>query len=572
MAAPKPLEDLQQAHKRRRSRESFLETLESIIVAFVLAFIFRAFVVEAFVIPTGSMAATLYGAHLEFKCSDCGYDFAVGGDWHLEPDPVCPNCFLPQHVPAALTHYAGDRILVLKFLYDFQPPERWDVIVFHNPNLAEQNYIKRLVALPGETIELVRGDVTINGKIVQKTDAAQDALWMLVHDTRYKPTRRDWHPRWIADKEWQPQQDGFVAEKTPARDKTAWVTYQHRDPLGHVSNIGDFYAYNSTDGRRFSSIACTDLGLRAEVTAGQATSVVTVEMRAYKDTFRFELTADGHEQPTRILLNDKPVAQASGGVLPVGRPITVEAANVDHKLMLLVGGKRVTPIRSLETTPEGDVLYTATPLTPKEERLYDPRPLSVEEYRLLGPEPPSREEYQMLSPEPLNPGKERLLDPKPLTPAEHDQLIRNSPGAFEMRFFDGKPMTRDERRLLDWRKKNDLQALAAGVRIGVRGGTAKVGYLRLDRDVYYQNAQQPAGGPGNGTEGHPFALEQGEYFVLGDNSPNSLDCRLWSLPLARPVVPERNLVGKAFFVYWPSAGTRYHIPLAPDATGFRLVH
>jgi hypothetical protein len=65
-------------------------------------------------------------------------------------------------------------------------------------------------------------------------------------------------------------------------------------------------------------------------------------------------------------------------------------------------------------------------------------------------------------------------------------------------------------------------------------------------------------------------LEQGEYFVMGDNSPKSFDCRLWPLP--RPVVPERNLVGKAFFVYWPSAGTRWRIPLAPDPTGFRLVH
>src|SRR6266404_9473287 len=54
------------------------ETLESILVAFILAFIFRAFVVEAFVIPTGSMAPTLLGAHMRFRCPDCGYEFDVG--------------------------------------------------------------------------------------------------------------------------------------------------------------------------------------------------------------------------------------------------------------------------------------------------------------------------------------------------------------------------------------------------------------------------------------------------------------------------------------------------------------
>ena len=48
------------------------ETVESILVAFILAFIFRAFIVEAFVIPTGSMAPTLMGAHMQFTCSHCG--------------------------------------------------------------------------------------------------------------------------------------------------------------------------------------------------------------------------------------------------------------------------------------------------------------------------------------------------------------------------------------------------------------------------------------------------------------------------------------------------------------------
>jgi hypothetical protein len=74
---------------------------------------------------------------------------------------------------------------------------------------------------------------------------------------------------------------------------------------------------------------------------------------------------------------------------------------------------------------------------------------------------------------------------------------------------------------------------------------------------------------GWGTAGRPVTLEAGEFFVLGDNSPNSRDSRIWDL--RSPVVPRRNLVGKAFFVYWPAAGTRYHIPLAPDPTEWRFV-
>ena len=58
------------------------ETIESIVVAFALALLFRAFEAEAFVIPTGSMAPTLMGRHKDLSgnsaCGSCGRDFRVG--------------------------------------------------------------------------------------------------------------------------------------------------------------------------------------------------------------------------------------------------------------------------------------------------------------------------------------------------------------------------------------------------------------------------------------------------------------------------------------------------------------
>src|SRR3954465_14949269 len=84
---------------------SIKETIEAILIAFILAFIFRGFVVEAFVIPTGSMAPTLLGAHMRFTCDDCGYQFDVnysapgsGDDLNVPSQSdkivkaVCPNC------------------------------------------------------------------------------------------------------------------------------------------------------------------------------------------------------------------------------------------------------------------------------------------------------------------------------------------------------------------------------------------------------------------------------------------------------------------------------------------------
>src|SRR5215204_855017 len=92
---------------------SIKETIESILIAFILAFIFRGFVVEAFVIPTGSMAPTLLGAHMRFTCDDCGYQFDTnfnvnsGGSTDDVDIPktggrhdsiYCPNC--GYHLPA----------------------------------------------------------------------------------------------------------------------------------------------------------------------------------------------------------------------------------------------------------------------------------------------------------------------------------------------------------------------------------------------------------------------------------------------------------------------------------------
>ena len=492
-------EDLQKRCERRKKRESLLETLESIHVAFVLAFVFRAFIIEAFVIPTGSMAPTLYGAHTEFVCQDCGYRFAAGAEGR-GPAPLCPNCFLMQPIrPRGVSLYSGDRVLVLKFLYDFEVPRRWDIIVFRNPKEPAQNYIKRLVALPGETVELVRGDVTIDGRIVPKSDRAQDALWMIVHDTRYRPPWSTWTPRWKADLGWRADGAGWRLE-SPGREET-YLTYEHRDPKERPSNILDFYAYNTSSGNgdnlRLGSNVCTDLGLRTEATLGSPQAVFVAELAAYRDHFRFELSARDSGRPTRVLMNGRPMAEAPDGVLTVGRAAEVLVADVDHKLMLLVDGKRVLTALGGPASPEGDPLYEPTPLS-------------------------------------------------------DDERLR----------MDG------------------LAGGAGGVRVGASGGPVRLEYLRLDRDVYYTNSDiERTNLPGHGTEGHPMALGADEFFVLGDNSPNSADCRAWPLPnaefpQARAVVPRRNLVGKAFFVYWPAAGRRtdLRIPLLPDPTGWRFVH
>src|SRR5262249_11670519 len=62
------------------------ETIESIAIAFALAFLFKTFEAEAFVIPTGSMAPTLMGRHKDVVCPECGFRYSASGSEEADRD------------------------------------------------------------------------------------------------------------------------------------------------------------------------------------------------------------------------------------------------------------------------------------------------------------------------------------------------------------------------------------------------------------------------------------------------------------------------------------------------------
>src|SRR5258705_7254753 len=254
------------------------ETVESIVIAFVLAFLFRTFEAEAFVIPTGSMAPTLMGRHKDVVCPKCGYRYQVSASEEESEDPrrqtsdviagKCPMCqyVLPMHpnLPQGVAEarqadipmqrsYNGDRILVNKYIYSFSDPKRWDVVVFKFPGDAKVNYIKRLVGLPGEKLRIYQGDVFIGNEnasedkdyeIARKPPKKVLAMRQLVHDTKYDPAELDaagWPLRWHSAPESGP--GAWKVEKTTsgknvrqqysvdaATDADSWLGYENLVP------------------------------------------------------------------------------------------------------------------------------------------------------------------------------------------------------------------------------------------------------------------------------------------------------------------------------------------------------
>lgn len=112
-------------------KSTIREYFESIVIAVILALFIRTFIVQAFKIPTGSMENNL-----------------------LIGDHLLVNKFVFGPTPLAI----GRAVLPVR------PIHRRDIIVFKYPDEPERDFIKRVIGLPGETVELRNKKVYIDGK------------------------------------------------------------------------------------------------------------------------------------------------------------------------------------------------------------------------------------------------------------------------------------------------------------------------------------------------------------------------------------------------------------------------
>ncbi len=512
--------------------ENIKETLQSILIAFILAFVFRSFFVEAFVIPTGSMAPTLLGKHVRFQSPPTGFDFAVNPRDNIpgteEPTPIQRGISVTDPMSGedlqslmARTR-SGDRILVLKYIYAIFQPQRFDVIVFKNPNFPAQNYIKRLIGLAGEDVWLVDGDVFARPNegrdaledgwsIQRKPVHVQREVWQPVYYSEHRPLNADqpgvtWHSPWKAlSGEWEiGTRPGYLSlTRGPAS-----LVFEPED------GITDYTIYDQTR-EHYARIPggffnVSDIRVAAGVKPGEQNLQTTIEIDARGHEFQ-ALVAAG-EASVRMRRRDAEEWTVLESVpldpFTAERITNVEFWHVDQSLSLWIDGRRVA--------------YGEYDWQP-DQRLH-------ESIGLTGLEIRETESLHARRGEQYNALLDQRYVPEPA------RVIWS---------FEGSPV--------------DLYR------------------VQVDRDLYYRPANYPGEplGTGPGLATHPnniARLDHEEYFACGDNSALSHDARLWGPPddwvasridPDQGIVNEKMLLGKAFFVYWPS--------MQPFSDGGRLL-
>jgi len=465
----------------------------------------------------------------------------IGAPWPIL-DPMISTTRRAADAPIAdliPESAAGDRVLVLKYLYNFMEPKRWDVVVFKNPTNPtgdDSSYIKRLVGLPEEQLLILDGDVFIaplgaarsEFRVARKPEYVQRAVWQTVHDSDYVPP----DPARIATSTgtiWQgPPWEATGISQGAKRNDRAWRADSAAPSTlvwrNDILPINDFTIYNQprVARERDSSaaysrpVAVSDIRVTAAIEADDPSKLkVEYALAARQRTMRFTLeggkatieierSVDAGGDSAGKTPEKLGSASASFDVPATGAPFDVEFWHVDERLSAWINGEEVVALDA--------------------------------------------------------------------TFASIEDRLQSS--------FFGHTMESYTRSF------GDVSAPPARLAWSFEGSPLTLRRMRVDRDLYYRagsqqiNGQSPENGPAiSGAAfgvdfNKPAELKADQFMMCGDNSCASKDSRLWGRPSplvtetfgedAPFIVPRALLLGKAWCVYFPA-------PVRPVESAWRVM-
>ena len=461
----------------------------------------------------GSMAETLLGAHCDVVCGDCGFRFSCEADsQRLDRRAACPNCGYADNPLAGRIRLGGDRVLIVPSAFALRRPRRWEVIAFRRPEAGYPLCVKRVVGLPGESIEIRNGDVFADGRIQRKTLSQQRAMAVLVYDANYPP---------MDDNDKIPASRGATAGLSSSAVNTAWQASSATPsgkmpaPLDRWRGEGDDTAWTADRGR---------------FTHAAAPKQQAIDWLVYHHVRRLS------GQPGGVAAS--PVTDLCG--YDQGRPRREEDVHAVPDLLL----------RLRLTKADGRGLLLLRANDSREEFVAELDPLRGAVSR-----PAQR---------PADPRRRGKMAPAAGRIEDRGLAVRSAVFArhgghdgrdVPFRSRGGTGSASVGRRGPTGAQGSPTETLAKPVpptppdrplAIGVVGLEAVVEEVQVYRDVYYTSPVWARPGPA-------VPLGTDEYYVLGDNSAISEDSRTWTRPSGhRRAVFDRQAVGD----YFPPAGVR----------------
>ena len=458
----------------------------------------------------------------------------------------------------------------------FPTPNDFDVIVFKNPNNGKQNYIKRLIGLPGEHLVIENGDifriVDVDGQrrfeIIRKPSSKLRAMLQVVDDTNYIPDAMHqvgWPLRW---QQWHGGSDGgwesTVDDSKPtytvdAGDEVKWLQYRHLVPLHRTRKSGD-----ELDWKLINDGELPDCMKEASPLGTLITDYYCYNDRDIK---KKGAVGSGGHQPS--------YAMHWVGDLAVDCWTQVEGDTGILKLQLVEGGAKFICTIDVAT---GDATLSCSESTVQ---FVDADGKQVEK-------PIAKTNLK-------GSGKYRILFAN-----VDDQIHLSINNQFAS--FDTATFTRTDKTFprFDPDNDNDLGD-AEPIGIGAENLKMTVTRLKVLRDVYYtsptgldQNNIADETNFGNYQRAwkwfdnpdrwesesaqayfksrfrknpYVFELADDQFLPMGDNSPSSLDGRVWDGPKN---VSRDMLIGRALFIYWPHA-LNSPVPYVPNFQKMKFI-
>lgn len=483
-------------------RTPLRDNLESIVIAILLVLCVRQMVVEAFRIRHGSMAPTLSGDHYEVQCPNCGWMFEVGEDKVGRDGEVeCPNCRYTWE-GAAIYDELGRP---LRF--------RWPAWLWNTARAPDGRVLTGAQA--ANRVPRSASRIFVNKFVYRfrKPRRWEVAVFIFPVYEAYCPDC-DWRGEVrkiegarcpicgserleIEAKNFIKRIVGLPGERISLRDGDVYVNGRLERKPAEVQKGLWFHVFDSSFMPREEVVPTWDLSTAPQRWARQPQGGV------------LEVDALGSEEPVMGAFGreirdfypyDGVSLKAGGGVGSSGGAV-VGDCRIQARVRLSEAGEDGAVLLSIRDG--GRIFYFSVGVGPDAEAVLREYDTPIRRIPVRG-------------------------------------LSRQASRRLALQNYDDRVVVRlDDEELFTYEYQSRT-AVEHGVGFGARDARVTWERIAIDRDVYYA----PAGGR---EPGYAYEVAQGEYFVLGDNSPASSDSRRWE----DPGIPRENLIGRAMVTFWP---------------------